>query len=131
MNTAKLRVLIGSPDVQYTQRQNATGYFYISQEDALKEGWDYRTKDGRGKLENWVLGELRQIESWCNGDVYGFVINKVCPHCDQEVKNGECVESLWGIYGDTQSVVLKEALSVLPVPDEEKKIEDHHSGWLI
>ncbi len=36
---------------------------------------------------------------WCNGDVYGYEIEKVssCPNCGQE--EAEPVESCWGFYG--------------------------------
>jgi hypothetical protein len=36
---------------------------------------------------------------WCNGEVYGYDIERltVCPHCGQE--RAEPVESCWGFYG--------------------------------
>ena len=36
---------------------------------------------------------------WCNGDVYGYAIEKVstCPCCGEE--RAEPVDSCWGFYG--------------------------------
>jgi hypothetical protein len=36
---------------------------------------------------------------WCNGDVYGYEIERVttCPHCGEESK--EPLDSCWGFFG--------------------------------
>ena len=36
---------------------------------------------------------------WCNGDVYGYEIERVttCAHCGEE--SAESLESCWGFYG--------------------------------
>ena len=36
---------------------------------------------------------------WCNGEVYGYDIERLtaCPHCGQET--AESIDSCWGFYG--------------------------------
>ena len=88
------------------------GAFYVTVEDALKEKFDPLTADGRESLRKLLCGEVKELQDWCNGEVYGYVIRRVCPHCDQEVKNAEPVESCWGYYGE-EDVAWDEGMSVI------------------
>jgi hypothetical protein len=60
-------------------------------------------------------GQACEVYSqWCNGDVYGYEIERVaiCPHCGEE--STEAVDSCWGFYGLDEC--LSEANNMLAAP---------------
>lgn len=40
-----------------------------------------------------LRGELSELEAWCHGEVYGFVV--------RDTRTDEVVDSCWGFYGET------------------------------
>lgn len=39
-----------------------------------------------------MRGELGELQAWCHGEVYGFVV--------RDTRSGEVVDSCWGFYGE-------------------------------
>ena len=107
----------GSGGVRITVGANGPGdeydgTFYVTIEKAREEKFDPLSAKGRSKLKSFLLSEIGELESWCNGWVYGYVINEICLHCDQEITNKPPVESCWGYFGD-EELAWKAGLAVM------------------
>jgi len=68
------------------------GIIYVSKEKVCKEyGWKILTKERREKIESYLNGEIKELDQYLAGDVYGYVIKD---------ENGNVAESCWGFYGE-------------------------------
>jgi hypothetical protein len=65
------------------------GRVIILKSQLLKLG---TTERDRETLQQWAANELKELEAWLNGNVYGYVITDKVDH--------EIVESCYGFYGD-------------------------------
>ena len=101
------------------------GVFYVTVEDALRDKLDPLTADGRERLEKLLKSEIKELEAWLNGEVHGYVVNRICPHCDQEVKNAEPEDSCWGYYGE-EDVAWDEGMSAVAHLLQEQRKGKHN-----
>lgn len=68
------------------------GYIYITKKKALEEWGGKRvTNKLRQKVESCLKAEIKELDTYLCGDVYGFIV---------EDENGETIDSCWGFYGD-------------------------------
>lgn len=66
------------------------GIIYVDYETIAKEYGDTITQGIREQVENVLKSEVNMFSQYCEGDIYGYVI---------EDFGGECLESCWGFYG--------------------------------
>jgi len=68
------------------------GIIYVSKEKALKEfDWKVLTKARRERLTLCLEEEIKELDQYLTGDVYGYVIKD---------EDGDVVEYCWGFYGE-------------------------------
>lgn len=80
----------------------ANGYAFITRETILRE-WGKKnskivTKSMRESALKCLRSEISTYNDWVNGDVYGYVIDRLAPD-QEEHENGEDIDSCWGFYG--------------------------------
>lgn len=79
------------------------GWIYATREQICKEyGGKYLTEALRKKVESVLRSEVRVLDQWLLGDVWGYVIER---------EDGEAEDSCWGFYG--QDYAWAEALRTL------------------
>lgn len=91
----------GSFSCQWDSGQ--VGWIYATHEKALEE---YGGKHGASlsealeKTEKYLIGEVETYAQYLEGQVYGFVLERIkhCGECGDE--QPEDIESVWGFYGD-------------------------------
>lgn len=93
---------------------DANGVIWISKAEAKKEyNWKNRTKKRLEKLERIFKAELDVLDSYFQGDVFGFVL---------EDSAGDIVESVWGFYGmDEIKHIIKECDDIVASDIEDNK----------
>ena len=70
------------------------GYIYITKKQVYKEyGWKRITKEREKQIEEYLVNEIKVLDDYLNGNVFGF--NLTNDETDEDV------ESCWGFYGDT------------------------------
>ena len=68
------------------------GIIAVEKERVRKDwGWEAITKERREQILRSLEGEIETFDSYCRGEVYGFVI---------EDEDGEHIDSCYGYYGD-------------------------------
>lgn len=68
------------------------GIIAVEKERVRKDwGWKAITKKRREQILRCLEGEIEIFDSYCKGDVYGFVV---------EDEDGEQIDSCYGYYGD-------------------------------
>lgn len=68
------------------------GYIYATREQILEcYGGKLLTSKRRAMARRDLEGQVRELDQWLRGDVWGYVI---------EDADGEQVDSLWGLYGE-------------------------------
>lgn len=75
------------------------GWIYATHEK-IKEEFGKINEETLKKTEEILRTEVKEYNHYINGDVYGYVLQriKVCPQCNQEVI--EEIDSCFGFYGD-------------------------------
>jgi hypothetical protein len=65
----------------------------------LASAGDYRGRTRRCFMRQRARQACAAYTAWCNGEVYGFVIDRMvtCPCCGQE--RADPVDNRWGFYG--------------------------------
>lgn len=97
------------------------GYIFITREAVFREyGWKRITKQRREQLEEILIAEVDQYDTYLKGDVWGYIISR---H-DQ-------LDSCWGYYG--YAYCLDEAKSFvdyLVAKEEDDKVNDAVRGFV-
>jgi len=80
--------------------------------------YEDRAKDARSFLETYT--------AWCNGEVYGFMIDDVtkCEHCKQEIVKSDPDGSCWGFYGNDIEYMASEVRAALDGETDVKIVGD-------
>ena len=67
------------------------GFIYVSKEKVRKEyGWKLITKKRIETIEHWLNNEIKILDQYLTGEVYGFEI---------EDENEDIIDSCYGFYG--------------------------------
>lgn len=75
------------------------GFLYVTNEKLKKEYGDL-SKDSIEKATKCMETELKVMDQWGNGDVYGFIIEELDNNSDEDDDgNWDQVDSCWGFYG--------------------------------
>ena len=87
------------------------GWVFVTDERAKEE---LRPDDPDAEVPTYdkaLKSVVEEIDTWLTGNVWGYVIYKLC-HCCGEPRN--VVDSCWGFYGDPDEYVREEAMNNVP-----------------
>ena len=97
------------------------GFVVITKEDLRKKYNVNRiTKKILVQVEKILEGEIKILDQYLTGDVYGYKISKVTK-CDLGHEHNEELDSCWGFYGEDEC--LKEAESMVEFYQKPKQLE--------
>jgi hypothetical protein len=73
--------------------------FWLPDAETLASARNYGGFTRRMFMRKRARQACEAYTQWCNGDIYGYDIERVttCPHCGEE--STESVDSCWGFYG--------------------------------
>jgi hypothetical protein len=73
--------------------------FWLPDAETLASASNYGGFTRRMFMRKRARQACEAYTQWCNGEVYGYEVERLtaCPHCGQE--RAEPVESCWGFYG--------------------------------
>lgn len=93
------------------------GIIAVTKERVRKEyGWKVITKARREKVEEYLRGEIKTLDQYFTGEVYGFAV---------ENKDGETVDACSGYFGDDGlDQAIEEAKSVIDC-EFERRLKAH------
>jgi hypothetical protein len=121
---------VGGPNDRWDSGQS--GWVYCTRETIIREWGTEPDSDGVTPDERataLMTAEVQEYSLWCQGYVYGFVIERFIPACDHghgaEWVADESDVSTWGFIGEhpTYGGVVEAACeeAEIPVPDEFKE----------
>lgn len=91
------------------------GWVFVTDEaaktDLCPDDRDAKEHTYNGALEATV----EELDTWLTGNVWGYVIKKLCPCCGEP---RDVVDSCWGFYGDPDEDIRDEAMACVPEPDK-------------
>lgn len=71
-----------------------SGFVYCTRQDAIKEfGGELLTKSVRERALKCLADEVETFNRYLNGDVYGYIVERVTSNDDEEL------DACWGFYG--------------------------------
>jgi len=93
LRTGSFQGLLPQGHAEFDLEQS--GWIYVEKSKVKKEyGWKVITAKRQQKIEEYLEGEIKTLDQYFSGDVYGFVVEG--PYSD---------DSVWGFYGDTDYAI--------------------------
>lgn len=114
---------------QFSDRWDSgqVGYIYTTKQK-IKEfmGKDYKkiTPQVRKQLEEHLIGEIKTLDDYYTGNVHGFRIVREVDGIEEDACDGldNCMDSVWGFYGDTDYMVSEAKEMVDSIIKQKKEI---------
>ena len=107
------------------------GFIYVTLEKVASEYGD-TSEESKAKAIKYLTGEVEQYDTWMNGRIYGFTLEKLvtCECCDNV--EPEEIDSCWGFYdSDNKGFSAADAMKDHLDPEHHAMLDKTWNGGMI